>query len=239
MAKGTGELKANLAALIREVFPELNGFQYPIKGRVTKVHEAGGKVGEFQKKYSIDVQPLKADGSTDAEKPVIPDVPIDIQWAGANRGMLSLPLVGSVVRIGFYYWDPSLPYVDGILADGYSVPDHPLGSFIIQQKNGVFVRFQPNGDIEIQTDQEIKLTAGSSKMTLEPRGSAKIETSTDIQLNCGAAKMQLRSSGEMDVDGTLSLAGGGPAVARVGDSVDCPCGTGHISGGSSRVNCVG
>jgi phage baseplate assembly protein V len=36
--------------------------------------------------------------------------------------------------------------------------------------------------------------------------------------------------------GQIVLAGGGPAIARVGDATICPAGTGHISSGSAKVN---
>lgn len=248
MGKGTAEIKKVLGGIIKEIFPDLNGFQYPIKAKVVKLYESGGRVEEFRKRYSVDVQPLKADGSVDEEKPVIPDVPLDVSWAGENRGILSLPPKGAIVRIGFYYWNPSLPYVDGVIGDGYPVPEHPDGSLVIQQRDGVLIKIHPNGRMEIKTDQEIKMTAKNSVLTLEPGGSAKIETTTDIQLTTGAAQMTLKSSGDIDVAngaigisaaGVISLANGGPAIARVGDRVSCPCGTGTIASGSSRANCGG
>ena len=248
MAQDTGAIKETFKALMRECFPELGGYQFPIKAKVMKVHESGGKVDDFNKRYSVDVQPLKMDGTIDENMPEIPDIPIDIQWAGPNRGVLALPEVGAVVRVGFYYWDASCPYVDGILADGYSVPAHPLGSYLIQQKDGVFIKIDPKGNIELETSKEIRLKAGSSKVTLEPSGSAKIDASKDISLTSGKAQMTLKASGDIDMangalgilpDGTIRIANGGPAVARVGDPVDCPCGTGAISGGSLKVECGG
>lgn len=215
MAQATGELKELLQALIREALPELNGFQFPIKAKVVKVHSAGGMVSEFNKRYSIDVQPLKADGSADEDKPVIPDVPIDILWAGSDRAVMALPPIGAVVRVEFYYWDPSHPYVSGILADGFTVPDHPLGSIIIQQKNGVHIIIKPDNSIQLQT--------GKAQLTLTASG----------QIEIGPGMVSIGA------DGNLSLAGGGQAVARVGDKVNCPCGTGTIASGSATVTCGG
>lgn len=223
MEKSSGDIKATLGELIRGIIPELNGFQWPIKARVTKLHESGGRVGEFQKIYSVDVQPLKADGSRDEEKPEIPDIPIDILWAGPKRGVLSLPPVGAIVRVEFYYWDPSQPYVSAILADGYSVPDHPAGSFIIQQKEGVFIQIKPSGDMEIETQENIKIKAGKAQMTLESGGA----------INIGPDRMTIGAGGD------ISFSGGGPPVARVGDKVSCSCGIGTIVSGSGKVNCGG
>ncbi len=223
MAHPTSEVKETLKALMRESMPELNGFQWPLRAKVVKLHEAGGTVGEFSKKYSIDVQPLKPDGSVDEEKPVIPDVPIDITWAGAGRALMGLPPIGATVRVEFYYWDASQPYVSGILADGYNIPDHPLGSFIVQQKDGVFIKINPGGDVEITTDKNIKLQAGKAQMTFDKSGAIEV----------GPGMMSISAAGN------IALSGGGPAVARVGDSVECPCGTGRITGGSSKVDCGG
>jgi phage gp45-like len=47
----------------------------------------------------------------------------------------------------------------------------------------------------------------------------------------------LTATGNVNVQGAaIVLAGGGPAVARVGDTVTCPAGTGHITSGSAKVN---
>lgn len=215
MAQATGELKEMLRALIREAIPELNGFQAPMKAKVVKIHEPGGSVTEFSKQYSVDVQPLKADGSIDENKPVIPDVPIDVLWTGADRAVLALPPIGALVRVEFYYWNPSHPFVSGVLADGYNIPDHPLGSFIIQQKNGVHIRIQPDGSIQLQT--------GQAQLTLSASG----------QIEIGPGMVSIGAGGQ------IALAGNGSAVARVGDKVDCPCGTGIIASGSARVTCGG
>ncbi len=223
MAQATGNVKEQLKKLVREAIPELNGFQFPMKAKVVKLYEAGGTVSDFNKRYSVDVQPLKIDGSIDEKIPVIPDVPIDILWAGNDRSVISLPPIGAIVRLEFYHWNPSMPYISGILADGYKIPSHPLGSFIIQQKNGVLICINPNGDIEIKTDKNISLKAGKAQMTLENSGAIEIGTN---MVNISA-------------NGQISFSGGGNSVARIGDSVLCPSGTGTIVSGSSTVNCGG
>jgi phage gp45-like len=58
-----------------------------------------------------------------------------------------------------------------------------------------------------------------------------------ITINAGSADITLNTTGQVIVapSGTIVLAGGGPAVARVGDATTCPAGTGHITAGSSKV----
>jgi hypothetical protein len=120
-------------ALLEHTVPGIKGFAWPIRARVVKVNEAGGKVDAMHRRYSVDVQPLARDGSVDEQAPVIPDVELSPLWAGELTGMFALPPVGALVRVGFYYWDPGLPFVDAVLADGYEVPAHPQGKLFIQR----------------------------------------------------------------------------------------------------------
>jgi len=67
-------------------------------------------------------------------------------------------------------------------------------------------------------------------------------------VTANGAEIQIDASGNVNISpgsgGQIVLAGGGPAIARVGDSVvvndpdDGPI-TGHITGGSSKANCGG
>lgn len=215
------QLKDLMRKIVRSMFPEMSGYQYPIKARVAKLHTAGGRVTEYNKRYSVDVQPLKQDGSVDATKPVIPDVPIDIIWAGNKRGILCLPPVGAIVRVEFYYWDAAMPFVSAVLGDEYNVPEHPGDSLVIQQADGTAVVIEPDGKIKIET--------GSSKLVIDK--SALSITAKTITVNGGAISV--------DTGGNIAIADGGPAIARVGDSVQCSCGIGTITSGSSRATCGG
>lgn len=150
------ELKATLKKVILAIFPEFAGdYHYPIRAKVVGVRETGGKLDEFNRRYAVDVQPLHPDGTVNEAAPVIPDVEIPLLWAGPNRGIFCLPVVGAVVRLGYYYNDPAYPFVDAVLGDGFNVPNHPLGSLIIQHSEGT--------RIEIDKDQNIRITnPGSS-----------------------------------------------------------------------------
>lgn len=225
--ENTGELKELLSKIVRAIFPELNnGYQYPIRAKVVKVHEGGGKISDFDKRYSVDVQPLARDGTEDKTKPVIPDVAIPVLWAGPDRGLFCLPKVGAIVRVGFYYWDAALPYVDAVLGDGYNVPEHPVNGLILQQSNGVKVVMKPSGDVEIESSPS-KITLTSSGVSVE---SPRINmTAQAISINGGAMSV--------DGEGNVQLCGGGPPIARVGDAIECPHGTGRITGGSKKATC--
>ncbi|MCM0757341.1 phage baseplate assembly protein V [Sporomusa sphaeroides DSM 2875] len=139
--ENTKELINLFKTIIKQAFPDLNGYHFPIRAKVVKVREAGGRVGAYKKLYSVDVQPLKPDGSIDTDSPVIPDVEISPIWAGPQRGIFCLPVVGAIVRVAFYYNDPSYPFVDAVLADGFEIPDHVLDSLIIQHSSGIRLEF--------------------------------------------------------------------------------------------------
>ncbi|MDI3547880.1 MAG: hypothetical protein PWR10_1532 [Halanaerobiales bacterium] len=159
---GVKELKKIIKTIILEVFPELQGYHYPIKGKVVKVYEAGGQSDEFNNIYSCDVQPLNKSGSVDENAPVIPDVEIPVIWAGPQRGIYALPEIGSIVRVGFYYHDPAQPFIDAVLGDGYEMPDHFLGSLVIQQANGIKIEINKQGEIIIKSTE--KITAETDKL---------------------------------------------------------------------------
>ncbi len=58
-----------------------------------------------------------------------------------------------------------------------------------------------------------------------------------MSITANGATIAIDASGNVTVDGgSLILAGGGPAVARVGDSTTCPAGSGTITSGSAKVN---
>lgn len=157
----TQELATTLKTVIKELFPELSGYNFPLKARVIKVNEAGGAVNAMRKVYSVDVQPLKPDGSDDEKNPAIPDVEIPVLWAASQRGFFCLPEVGAVVRIAYYYNDPAYPYVDAVLAEGYDVPQHALGSLIIQQKDGVRIEIDKESNMHIKTPEKVIFVEGN------------------------------------------------------------------------------
>lgn len=145
----TEELLRVFRKTVLAAFPELGGYHYPIRAKVVRVHEDGGRVDDQNHVYSVDVQPLKPDGSNDENAPEIPDVEIPVAWAGPGRGIFCLPVDGAIVRIGFYYNDPAHPFVDAILGYGFEVPEHALGSMIIQHSDGKRFEITPEGNVNI------------------------------------------------------------------------------------------
>jgi hypothetical protein len=128
--KELGEL---FRKLLENALPGIKGYAWPVRAVVVKQHTEAGKVDAFHKRYSVDVQVLAKDGTLSDDAPVISDVELSPLWAGGNTAILAIPPKGAVVRVGFYYWDPSQPYVDAVLAHGYEIPAAADAKLIIQK----------------------------------------------------------------------------------------------------------
>lgn len=133
-----------------------------LRAKVVAVRPGSGPADADHPKPSLDVQPLRKDGAEDADWPVIPDVPVDVLWPGAGRGVFGLPPVGAVVRLGFEYRDPSRPFIAGFVADGYSVPDHG-GDLVLAHSDAVQIRVTAAGVIEIR-GMDIRLGTGAAAL---------------------------------------------------------------------------
>lgn len=158
----TRELKQLIKKLILQLFPELTGYHQFIKAKVIKVYTKKGKVDDFNKWYAVDVQPLLPDGQVNQNAPEIHDVPIDVIWGADKRGIFCLPVKDAIVRVGYYYNDPCMPYIAGIIPDGYNLPEHLVDSIIIQQKDGVRVEIMADSKIKITTSNKVEILAGNT-----------------------------------------------------------------------------
>jgi len=148
---------AALRRLIREALPELLGYHLSIRARVVAVHEEAGRIEEERRRYSVDVQPLRPDGSDDEDAPVIPDVEIPTIWAGPGRGIYALPEVGAIVRVAWDYGDPAHPYVHSVLGYGFDAPEHPLGALVIQHSPGCHITIEPDGSVRVVTPRRVRV----------------------------------------------------------------------------------
>lgn len=207
-------LKTALRRLVEALWPELaHRTHLPHKARVVAVRSEPGVAGPpGSPRYSVDLEPLTPDGRPDPRRPVLRDVPLDVPWAGPGRGVFALPAVGSVVRVAYYDGDPAYPYVDGILPEGQAVPQVEEGEYLLQKDPDTWVRLKADGGVEAQAAPGVVLR-------LKPDGTA-----------------ELRGTAVVRVDAPrVELAGGGPAVARVGDPVQVGASIGVIVGGSGKV----
>lgn len=159
----TDRVSAALSRLVRRAMPELEQrVAGPRRARVTKASAAGGTVDEFHGQYSVTVQPILANGEDDPDHPEIPDLALPVIWGGANgRGVYARPAAGALVRIGYYEGDPSQPYVDAVLGEGFTVPASAVDELVIAQSDTVRLRIQSGGRIAIETTAGIDLLGAS------------------------------------------------------------------------------
>ena len=167
-----------LRALVVRLFPELGaGTHFSVKAKITAVHgDAGTPSANGQAFYSVDVKPLKPDGSPDATRPALSDVPLDVPGAGSNRGVFMLPGVGSIVRLGFYGGDPSHPYIAAVLGEGRALPSIDPSAIVIQAAQNAVLKCAADGTWTLQAG-----TTG--KVTVKPDGSFTVDGPTGAQVN--------------------------------------------------------
>jgi uncharacterized protein involved in type VI secretion and phage assembly len=140
--------------------------------------------------------------------------------AGANRGLLMLPVVGEEVLVGFEHQDTRRPYVLGSLFNGREKPGDDLlqgkdGSFALHSDKKIFI--ESDGDHSLHSGAQLQVTvdgnvdesfkrnwanktSGSASLqatqSFEINGqSVKISGTTMLELTCGGASIQLSPSG--------------------------------------------
>lgn len=207
-------LKTALRRLVEALWPELaHRTHLPHKARVVAVRSEPGVAGPpGSVRYSVDLEPLTVDGQPDPSRPLLRDVPLDVPWIGGGRGVYALPEVGAIVRVAYYEGNPAYPYVDGVLSEGKAVAQVRPGEYLVQKDADTWVRLKPDGEIEAQAAPGVVLR-------LKPDGTVELFGTAVVRVDAPR----------------VELAGGGPPVARVGDTVVCPAGTGTIVSGSSKV----
>jgi len=205
MSRGNDAI-ALLRRAIELVRPNLRHY-YRImrKGKVVKAYASDGN-------YWADVQPLRNDESEDESSPVIPMVEIPIFWAGDTRGVVCPPTVGMLCDIEYYDGDPDYPRISNFRWPMGKAPICELDAFIIQQKEGVYIKISDGSDILTVTAQNIKSEAGvnfeveaSADVTIKAGGNASIEVSGTADIDAGG-KVTVTGA-TVDIDGGGALAG--------------------------------
>ncbi len=141
-----------------------------------------------------------------------------------------LPIVVPKSQNDKAYWIPDIGEQVVCLMDEHDEDGCVLGAIYstvdtppVSSADKWHVTFKDGAEIEYDREQHalsITLPAGAT-----------------VSVGAGSATIQIDSSGDilLNAAGLVKIAGGGPAIARVGDATTCPAGTGQITSGSSKV----
>ncbi len=189
MSRGNDAI-ALLRRAIELAMPNLRHYYRVLrKGRVVKAYASNGS-------YWADVQPIRNDESDDESSPVVPMVEIPILWAGDRRGVVCPPVVGTLCDIEYYDGDPDYPRISNFRWPRGKAPACELDAFVIQQKDGVYIKIAQGGKIIIETSADVSVTAG---------GNAEIIASGSADVEAGG-KVTVKGN-KVDIDGGGPLAG--------------------------------
>lgn len=138
-------------------------------------------------------------------------LPIAVIWSGNGWGIYSPPTPGDQVMIVYQEHDVGSGVIIGRVYDASHLPlAVSSGEFWLVHQSGTFIKLTNDGSLTIN---------GATHVTVD--GPVINITATTV----------------VNIDAPIiNLAGGGPAVARVGDTVMCPAGVGHITTGSNITN---
>ena len=125
-------------------------------------------------------------------------------YAGNGFGLVALPDIDTEVTVIFEHGDVNNGKV---ICCHFNDTDPPPainpGEAILKHKSGSVIKFSANGDVDLTVT-----------------GATQISSTGNITVNSSGI-LNATSSGVMNLSGSsVNIAGGGAAVARVGDSVD-------------------
>jgi len=130
--------------------------------RMTKKAKVVAVYASKEGKYYADVQPLRNDESDDPNEPVIAKVAIPILWAGAKRGVVCPPCLGTFCDLGYYDGDPNYPYISNFRWHAMDAPEAALNEFVIQLEPGVEIRIDKEKQIVMLTPSNWIVTIGGN-----------------------------------------------------------------------------
>jgi uncharacterized protein involved in type VI secretion and phage assembly len=140
--------------------------------------------------------------------------------AGANRGLLMLPVVGDEVLLAFEHGDDEHPYIIGSLWNGQAQPQtlvHDDGSFALRSDKQIIAEAAEN--ISVKSDKTVALEAGQD---LTMKASAKLTANADSDAT-------LQSTTNMTVKGVQSVTVQGSQTTLKGDATTTVSAGGQLS----------
>jgi phage protein D len=137
--------------------------------------------------------------------------------AGANRGLLMLPVVGDEVLLAFEHGDDEHPYIIGSLWNGQAQPQtlvHDDGSFALRSDKQIVAEAAEN--ISVKSDKVVALEAGedltakaSAKLTAEAQSDASLSSNTTMTVKGVQSVTVQGSQATLKGDATTKVSAGG------------------------------
>jgi hypothetical protein len=155
-----GQFKEAVRKAVRSLWPGLGEFDNYQYGKIAKLNLTGGKVGAKSKGVSANIQLLNRDLSENRDREEIKDVPFDSLLFNSKGALYSLPLAGSICRIGFMYNDPGFPFIHSVTNEGATIPAGTAGKFVITADNGDTVTIDGDGITARSSQAALRLKLG-------------------------------------------------------------------------------
>jgi phage baseplate assembly protein V len=140
-----------------------------------------------------------------------------------------LPVVVPKTRTDKFYWLPDTDEQVVCLMDDHDEAGAVLGA-IYSSVDTTPVASSDKWHLAAADGAVFEYDRSAHRLSIElPAGAA-------LSIAAGQSSITVDTSGNVTISAaSITLAGGGAAVARVGDTVSCPAGTGTIVSGSSKV----
>jgi phage protein D len=147
--------------------------------------------------------------------------------AGANRGVLMLPIPGDEVLLAFEHGDDEHPYIIGSLWNGNAQPQtlvHDDGSFALRSDKQIVA--QAAEQISVQGDQAVGFQAGKdltvkagAKLTAQAESDAVVQSTTNMTVKGVQAVTVQGAQATVQGDTTTKVSGGGQLSLEADGSV--------------------
>jgi phage protein D len=137
--------------------------------------------------------------------------------AGANRGLLMLPVVGDEVLLAFEHGDDEHPYIIGAVWNGQAQPQtlvHDDGSFALRSDHQLIA--EAAEQISIKGDDVVALEAGKdmtvkagAKLTVDAQSDASLQSTTNMTVKGVQSVTVQGSQATLKGDATTTVSAGG------------------------------
>lgn len=134
-----------------KLYPGIGRYDRVVYGRINRINRNVGTATASSKLWSVDVELLNPDLTSDTVRGIVRDVPIDpVEISGDGRALFPVISTGLVVRLGWMYGRRDLPYIASFTSEGQVLP------------------YQKDGELSTQIARALELLASMRKSAVGP-----------------------------------------------------------------------